>query len=76
MQGIRKRTWAEINLDHAAWNYQQIRKAVRPETKVCCVIKANGYGHNAARLAALYESLGADFLAVSNLEEALQLRQS
>ncbi|MBR4201005.1 MAG: alanine racemase [Oscillospiraceae bacterium] len=75
MQGIRKRTWAEINLDSAAWNYQQIRKAVRPETKVCCVIKANGYGHNAVRLAALYESLGADFLAVSNLEEALQLRQ-
>lgn len=75
MQGIRKRTWAEINLDHAAWNYSQIRKAVRPETKVCCVIKANGYGHNAVRLAALYEKLGADFLAVSNLEEALQLRQ-
>ena len=75
MQGIRKRTWAEINLDHAAWNYQQIRKAVDPATKVCCVIKANGYGHNAVRLAALYETLGADFLAVSNLEEALQLRQ-
>ncbi len=75
MQGIRKRTWAEINLDHAAWNYQQIRKAVDPAVKVCCVIKANGYGHNAVRLAALYENLGADFLAVSNLEEALQLRQ-
>ena len=75
MQGIRKRTWAEINLDHAAWNYHQIRKAVRTESKVCCVIKANGYGHNAVRLAALYESLGADYLAVSNLEEALQLRQ-
>ncbi|MBQ8921380.1 MAG: alanine racemase [Oscillospiraceae bacterium] len=76
MQGIRKRTWAEINLDHAAWNYTQIRKAVRPDAKVCCVIKANGYGHNAVRLAALYETLGADFLAVSNLEEALQLRQN
>ena len=75
MQGIRKRTWAEINLDRAAWNYRQIRAAVKPETKVCCVIKANGYGHNAVRLAALYETLGADFLAVSNLEEALQLRQ-
>ncbi|MBR3447323.1 MAG: alanine racemase [Oscillospiraceae bacterium] len=75
MQGIRKRTWAEINLDHAAWNYQQIRKAVDPAVKVCCVIKANGYGHNAVRLAALYENMGADFLAVSNLEEALQLRQ-
>ena len=76
MQGIRKRTWAEINLDHAAWNYTQIRKAVRSDAKVCCVIEANGYGHNAVRLAALYETLGADFLAVSNLEEALQLRQN
>jgi len=76
LQGIRKRTWAEINLNHAEWNYKQIRKAVNPDAKVCCVIKANGYGHNAVRLAALYEELGADFLAVSNLEEALQLRQS
>lgn len=75
MQGIRKRTWAEINLDRAEWNYRQIRSAVRAESKVCCVIKANGYGHNAVRLAQLYESLGADYLAVSNLEEALQLRQ-
>lgn len=76
MQGIRKRTWAEISLDHAAFNYGQIRKAVAPEKKVCCVIKANGYGHNAVRLAQLYESLGADWFAVSNLEEALQLRQA
>ena len=76
MQGIRKRTWAEIDLDRAAFNYSQIRSAVAPEVKVCCVIKANGYGHNAVRLAKLYESLGADWFAVSNLEEALQLRQS
>lgn len=75
MQGIRKRTWAEIDLDRAAWNYQQIRQAVRSDAKVCCVIKANAYGHNAVRLAQLYESLGADFLAVSNPEEALGLRQ-
>ena len=75
MQGIRKRTWAEINLDHAAWNYAQIRKAVRQDARVCCVVKANGYGHNAVRLGRLYETLGADWLAVSNLEEALQLRQ-
>ncbi|HBI85037.1 MAG TPA: alanine racemase [Ruminococcus sp.] len=75
MQGIRKRTWAEIDLDHALWNYRQIRRAVRPDAKICCVIKANGYGHNAVRLAQLYESLGADWFAVSNLEEALQLRQ-
>lgn len=75
MNGIRKRTWAEINLDHAAWNYEKVREQVAPETKICCVIKANGYGHNAVHFAQLYTSLGADWLAVSNLEEALQLRK-
>lgn len=76
MNGIRKRTWAEINLDHAAWNYTQVRNHTAKDAKVCCVIKANGYGHNAVRFAQLYTALGADWLAVSNLEEALQLRQN
>ena len=76
MHGIRKRTWAEISLDNAVWNYEQIRKATRADAKVCCVIKANAYGHNAVHLARLYESLGADYLAVSNLEEAVQLREA
>ncbi len=76
MNGIRKRTWAEINLDHAAWNYQQVRKHTDQNAMICCVIKANGYGHNAIRFARLYTKLGADWLAVSNLEEALQLRQN
>ncbi len=76
MLGIRKRTWAEINLDHAVWNYTKIRQATSPDAKLCCIIKANGYGHNAIMLAKLYASLGADWLAVSNLEEALQLRQN
>ncbi|MBE6847577.1 MAG: alanine racemase [Ruminococcus sp.] len=75
MNGIRKRTWAEINLDHAAWNYQKVREYTDKDAKICCVIKANGYGHNAVRFAQLYTALGADWLAVSNLEEALQLRQ-
>ncbi len=76
MQGIRRRTWAEINLDNAAWNFEKIREKTSPEAKVCCVIKANAYGHNAVQLARLYAALGADYLAVSNLEEAIQLREA
>lgn len=71
-----KRTWAEIDLDAIETNYKLIHAQVRPGTKVCCVIKADGYGHGAERLAQLYESLGADWFAVSNLEEAMQLRRS
>lgn len=71
-----KRYWAEINLDTAENNFNIIKKRLRPETKLCCVIKADGYGHGAVSLARLYEKAGADYFAVSNIEEALQLRQN
>ena len=74
--GIRRRTWAEIDLDRSAYNFQAIRGVLKQETKLCCVIKANAYEHSAIELAKLYEELGADYLAVSNIEEALQLRQA
>lgn len=71
---MHRRTWAEIDLDALAYNYNTIKFATK--SKVCCVIKANGYGHGAIELAKLYENLGADYLAVSNIEEALQLRMN
>ncbi len=76
VQGIRRRTWAEINLNNAKENFLAVRKAVADTTRVCCVIKANAYGHGAVQLAKLYEKLNADFFAVSNVEEALQLREN
>ncbi len=75
-EGIRRRTWAEIDLDQAERNYGEIRKAVREHVKICCVIKANAYGHGALRMAEFYQQMGADYLAVSNIEEALQLRKN
>ena len=71
-----KRTWAEIDLDAAEHNFRLIREKTNKESKVCCVIKANAYGHGAVELAQLYEKLGADWFAVSNLEEGLQLRRA
>lgn len=76
MKEIIRRTWAEIDLDAAAHNFQLVRAAVKPGVKVCAVIKADAYGHGAVRMAQQYEALGADWFAVSNLEEALQLRQA
>ncbi|OCN03347.1 alanine racemase [Clostridium sp. W14A] len=75
-EDILKRTWAEISLDAVEHNYREIKKRLRAETKVCCVVKADAYGHGAERLAAEYEKLGADWLAVSNFEEARQLRRA
>lgn len=76
MKEILRRTWAEIDLDAAAHNFQAVREAAHPGAAVCCVVKADAYGHGAVRMAKEYEALGADCFAVSNLEEALQLRLS
>lgn len=70
------RVWAEINIAKAKENYYSIKKCLKPKTKMCCVVKANAYGHGSVRMSQLYESLGANYLAVATIEEALELRQS
>ena len=75
MKEILRRTWAEIDLDALSHNFQTVRAAANPKTEICCVVKADGYGHGAVRMAKELETQGADWFAVSNLEEALQLRQ-
>lgn len=71
-----KRYWAEIDTGAAEDNFHIIKSKLNPKTKLCCIIKADAYGHGAAYMAKLYETLGADYLAVSNIEEAIQLRKS
>lgn len=72
----RKRFWAEIDVNAAENNFRVIKSKLREGVKLCCVVKANAYGHGAVYLSKLYESLGADFFAVSNIEEAMQLRNN
>ncbi|MBE6806635.1 MAG: alanine racemase [Ruminococcaceae bacterium] len=70
-----ERTWAQVDLDAVRQNFRTIRGALPADVKLCCVVKANAYGHGASKLAPLYEQMGADWFAVSNIEEALQLRR-
>ena len=76
MNRYTKRTWAEISLDNIAHNYKEIRRNISDKAMLCCVIKADAYGHGAVQLARLYERLGADWFSVSNIEEALELRNN
>lgn len=70
---ISRRTWAEVDLTAAEHNFNIIRQKAKG-SKICCVVKADGYGHGANVLSKLYEDLGADYLAVSNIDEAEELR--
>lgn len=71
-----KRTWAEISLDAVVHNFNEIKNKIAGKSKICCVIKADGYGHGAVELAHIYEKLGADFFAVSNIDEGVEIRKS
>ncbi len=63
-------------MDAAINNYHAIKNQIGEDTKLCCVIKADGYGHGAVELAKLYSELKCDYFAVSNLDEALELRDA
>ncbi len=71
-----RRLWAEINMNAIRENFEAIRGAIGEGVKLCCVVKADGYGHGAVEISKLYHELGVDFLAVSNLDEALELRRA
>ena len=74
MNDLQKRTWAEINLDNLRHNYESIRAALPENCRFLGVVKADAYGHGAPTVARLLQSCGADYLAVSCLDEALELR--
>ena len=70
-----KRTWAEVSLDNLEHNYRAIKNHIPEGCRFLGVMKADAYGHGAVPLSHALCELGADYLAVSNLEEAVQLRR-
>lgn len=70
-----KRTWAQIDLGALAYNYRVIRGHVNSGCKIMAVVKADGYGHGDQQAAAVFQREGADWFAVSNIDEAMHLRQ-
>src|SRR5262245_62968762 len=68
-------TTFEIDLDAAGANVGAVRQLVGPERKIFAVVKADGYGHGAAELGAVFLAHGADALAVADLAEGIRLRR-
>ena len=68
-----RRAWAEIDTDALIHNFNIIKSTAK--TAVCAVVKANAYGHSVDIVAPILQDAGADFFAVSNVEEAIELRR-
>lgn len=69
-------TWAEINLDALAANFQAVRQRVNPNVKIMAVVKADAYGHGAVECARRLSREGADWFGVALPEEAIALREA
>lgn len=66
-------SYIEIDLNRLENNFKEIKK-ISGASKVGAVLKANGYGLGAVTLSKELEKLGIDYICVSSLNEAMELR--
>lgn len=73
----KERICAYINLDNAVKNMEGFKSVIKEDTKIMAVIKADGYGHGAVKIANKLKDLPylAGF-AVATAEEAFELREA
>jgi alanine racemase len=57
-----------------AWLARQAAASGRPAPAIIAVVKANAYGHGAARVARALEAAGARRFAVADIDEGVELR--
>ena len=69
-------TWAEVNLSALQFNFNQVKRLVGRKTKVMAVVKCDAYGHGLLPVAERLEKLGADYLGVASIDEAIILRKN
>jgi alanine racemase len=67
-------TFSLIDLDALRWNFRQIRAKVGADVKILAMVKANGYGHGAPRIAKALAAEGSDAFGVATVEEGIELR--
>jgi len=70
------RSWVEISLPQIAANFEAIRSVVGPKVEVMPVVKADAYRHGAVQVSRTLMNAGARWLAVSNVEEGVILREN
>ncbi|HRU52350.1 MAG TPA: alanine racemase [Planctomycetota bacterium] len=71
---IKETKWVEIDLDALEFNIKQIQRKIGNNVKIAAVVKADAYGHGAREIAGTLLETGAFQLAVSSINEALELR--
>lgn len=69
-------TILEVNLKAIISNLNYFRSFMKPETKLVCMIKADGYGAGAVELAKTLQDHNVDYLAIAVADEGAELRKN
>ena len=70
------RTWIEIDTKAIENNYRAFRSIISKNTKLMAIVKSNAYGHGLLDFSRTISDLGADWLGVDSITEALKLRKN
>ena len=69
-------TILEVNLSAIIKNLNYYRSFMKPETKMVCMVKADGYGAGAVEVAKTLQDHGVEYLAVAVADEGVTLREN
>ena len=74
---VNKRVYAKVNLNYIEENFVNIANHVGENSKIICVVKADGYGHGTVPIARHLASFKALYgFGVATFEEAMELREA
>lgn len=73
---VEKRSWVEVDVAQLRKNYRIYKKHLNPDTRIMAVIKADAYGHGDIMVAKMLSEEGCRMFAVSNIDEAVGLRNA
>lgn len=73
---IERRSWIEINLSQIRENYLIYKRSLRHDAEIMAVVKSDAYGHGDVQIARMLSGIGVSMFAVSNIDEAVGLREA
>ncbi|HHV86968.1 MAG TPA: bifunctional UDP-N-acetylmuramoyl-tripeptide:D-alanyl-D-alanine ligase/alanine racemase, partial [Petrimonas sp.] len=68
-------TVLEVDLDALVHNFNFYKSKISPQTKLVCMVKANGYGAGAVEIAKTLQYHRCEYFAVAVAEEGIELRK-
>lgn len=69
-------SWVEIDRGALRRNTRAYKNLLNPRQRLCCVVKADAYGHGAVEVAKMLQQEKADYFSVARFEEAVELRNN